>query len=87
MTELPEMTQGNSEPASSTAVWTMSLVGVLSFIILYGVLYPGHPFPGLSDILPLFSALGNSLVWFFISGVILGLGMLVAMLVGESIAE
>ena len=87
MTELPEMTQGNSEPASSTAVWTMSLVGVLSFIILYGVLYPGHPFPGLSDILPLFSALGNSLVWFFISGVILGIGMLVAMLVGESIAE
>ncbi|MDP6378763.1 MAG: hypothetical protein QF885_03855 [Candidatus Thalassarchaeaceae archaeon] len=87
MTELPEMTQGNSEPASSTAVWTMSIVGVLAFIILYGVLYPEHPFPGLGDILPLFSALGNSLVWFFIAGVLLGLGTLVAMLVGESIAE
>jgi|TARA_Y100000294_G_C8559537_1_gene338549 hypothetical protein len=81
------MTQGNSEPASSTAVWTMSIVGVLAFIILYGVLYPEHPFPGLGDILPLFSALGNSLVWFFIAGVLLGLGTLVAMLVGESIAE
>ena len=87
MTELPEMTQGNSEPASSTAVWTMSIVGVLAFIILYGVLYPEHPFPGLGDILPLFSALGNSLVWFFIAGVLLGLGTLVATLVGESIAE
>ena len=81
------MTQGNSEPASSTAVWTMSIVGVLAFIILYGVLYPEHPFLGLSDVLPLFSALGNSLVWFFIAGVLLGLGTLVAILVGESIAE
>ena len=81
------MTQGNTEPASSTAVWTMSIVGVLAFIILYGVLYPGHPFPVLSDVLPLFSALGNSLVWFFIAGVLLGLGSLVAILVGESIAE
>jgi|TARA_B100001971_G_C17686443_1_gene284843 hypothetical protein len=87
VTDLPEMTQGNNEPASSTAVWTMSLVGVLAFIILYGVLYPGHPFPGLSDVLPLFSALGNSLVWFFIAGVIFGLGTLVAILIGESIAE
>lgn len=87
MSELPEMTQGNNEPASSTAIWTMSLVGVLAFIILYGVLYPGHPFPGLADVLPLFSALGNSLVWFFVAGVILGFGILLAVLVGESIAE
>jgi len=50
-------------------------------------LYPEHPFPGLSDVLPLFSALGNSIVWFFIAGVLLGLGTLVAILVGESIAE
>ncbi len=87
MTELPEMTQGNSEPASSTAIWTMSIVGALAFMILYGVLFPSHPFPGLGDVLPLFSELGNSLVWFFIAGVLLGLGSLVALLVGESIAE
>ncbi|MBC8438015.1 MAG: hypothetical protein H8D82_01960 [Euryarchaeota archaeon] len=87
MSELPEMVQGDGEPAASTAVWTMSLVGAFAFMILYGVLYPGHPFPGLGDILPLFSELGGSIVWFFVAGVILGIGMLLAMLVGESIAE
>ena len=78
MSELPEMTQGREEPAASTAFASM---------ILYGVLYPNHPFPGLGDILPLFSELGSSVVWFFIAGIILGLSMLLAMLVGESIAE
>ena len=87
MSELPEMTQGQEEPVASTAVWTLSLVGAFAFMILYGVLYPNHPFPGLGDILPLFSELGSSVVWFFISGIILGLSMLLAMIVGESIAE
>lgn len=81
------MTQGDGEPSASTAVWTLSLVGVLGFMILYGVLYPGHPYPGLSDVIPLFSELGNSVVWFFLAGIIFGLGMLVTMLVGESMAE
>ncbi|MBT4058712.1 MAG: hypothetical protein HOE69_00175 [Euryarchaeota archaeon] len=87
MSELPEMVQGDGEPGASTTVWTLSIVGALAFMILYGVLYPGSPFPGLGDIIPLFSELGNSLVWFFIAGIILGMGMLVVMLVGESIAE
>ena len=87
MTKLPVMTQGNGEPANSTSVMVMGIVSALSFMILYGVLYPSHPFPGLGEIIPLFSSLGNSLVWFFISGIILGLGMMIAMLIGEGIAE
>lgn len=87
MSRLPELTQGDGEPSPSTAVWTLSIVGVLAFIILYGVLYPGHPYPGLGNVIPLFSELGNSVVWFFLAGIILGIGMLVSMLVGESIAE
>ena len=79
MTKLPEMTQGNGEPANSTSVMVMGIVSALSFMILYGVLYPSHPFPGLGEIIPLFSSLGNSLVWF--------LGMMIAMLIGEGIAE
>ncbi len=56
-------------------------------MMLYSVLYPGHPFPGLGSVLPLFSELGDSVVWFFLMGIGLGVGMLVATLLGETIAD
>ena len=37
--------------------------------------------------LPLFSELGGSLIWFFILGVLLGVGMLFATLMGELVAD
>ncbi len=65
----------------------MSLVSVFGFVVLYGVLYAGHPFPGLGSIIPLFSELGSSVVWFFIAGIILGISSIVAMALGETIAD
>ena len=87
MTELPEMTQGTDEPTTSRVILTISAVGALAFVILYSVLYPGHPFPGLGSVLPLFSELGDSVVWFFLMGIGLGVAMLIATLLGETIAD
>tara|TARA_B100000949_G_C13955800_1_gene314824 strand:- start:33 stop:305 length:273 start_codon:yes stop_codon:yes gene_type:complete len=87
MTVLPEVTQGGEEPASSRVVLTLAGVAALAFMIMFSVLYPDQQFPGLGDILPLFSELGGSLIWFFILGVILGIGMLFATLLGELVAD
>ena len=87
MTVLPEVTQGGEEPASSRVVLTLAGVAALAFMILFSVLYPDQQFPGLGVILPLFSELGGSLIWFFILGVILGIGMLFATLLGEMVAD
>ena len=87
MTELPEMTEGREEPTSARVILTISAIGALAFMMLYSVLYPGHPFPGLGSVLPLFSELGDSVVWFFLMGIGLGVGMLVATLLGETIAD
>ena len=87
MTELPEMTQGKEEPATARVILTLSAIGALAFVMLYSVLFPGHPFPGLGSVIPLFSELGDSVVWFFLLGIGLGMAMLVATLLGETIAD
>ena len=83
MTVLPEVTQGGDEPASSRVILTLAGVAALAFMIMFSVLYPEQQFPGLGDILPLFSELGGSLIWFFILGVLLGF----ATLMGELVAD
>lgn len=87
MTELPEMMQGKEEPATARVILTLSAIGALAFVMLYSVLFPGHPFPGLGSVIPLFSELGDSVVWFFLLGIGLGMAMLVATLLGETIAD
>ena len=87
MATLPDVTEGDEDPASSRVVMTLAGVAVLAFMVMFSVLYPDAQYPGLGDILPLFSELGGSLIWFFILGVILGVGMLFATLMGELVAD
>ena len=71
------------EPRDASASGSCTLHSVVNV----SVLYPEQQFPGLGDILPLFSELGGSLIWFFILGVLLGVGMLFATLLGELVAD
>ena len=60
--------QGEKEPSGS---WIFIVVGVvfsLYFLVLYSILYPGQDLPVISDLVPVFSGVFDSGIWFFILG-------------------
>ena len=70
--------RADEEPELRRMAIAMGFVILLIFLVLYDVLYPGHGFPVLSDVIPLLSGVMDSTIWFFILGIMIGFFSLVA---------
>ena len=82
-----EFIQGEKEPASSGVVVVLGFVSMLSFLILYGILFPGRDMPVVSEVLPMFEGVFDSGIWFFLLGVIFGAFSIVATMLTEATSE
>ena len=76
-----EFIQGEKEPASSGVVVVLGFVSMLSFLILYGILFPGRDMPVISEVLPMFEGVFDSGIWFFLLGVIFGAFSIIATII------
>ena len=79
--------QGEKEPSGS---WIFIALGVsisLSFLLLYSILYPGHDLPVISDLVPVFSGVFDSGIWFFILGTMIGVFAILGRLLLEATSE
>ena len=65
--------QGEKEPSGSWIFIVIGFVFSLSFLILYSILYPGQDLPVISDLVPVFSGVFDSGIWFFILGTMIGI--------------
>ena len=66
------------EPPVSRVVLTLGLVTTFLFLTIYGILYPGHALPVLSQVIPFFTGVGDSGIWFFLLGIMLGIFLVLA---------
>ena len=82
-----EFIQGEKEPASSGVVVVLGFVSMLSFLILYGILFPGRDMPVISEVLPMFEGVFDSGIWFFLLGVIFGAFSIIATMLTEATSE
>ncbi|MBL11902.1 MAG: hypothetical protein CMB46_03725 [Euryarchaeota archaeon] len=82
-----EFIQGEKEPESSYVVIMIGVVSMLSFLVLYGVLYPGRDMPVVSELLPMFEGVFDSGIWFFLLGAMLGVFAIVATMIAEATSE
>ena len=82
-----EFIQGEKEPASSGVVVVLGFVSMLSFLILYGILFPGRDMPVISEVLPMFEGVFDSGIWFFLMGVIFGAFSIIATMLTEATSE
>ena len=79
--------QGEKEPSGS---WIFIVLGVsisLSFLLLYSILYPGQDLPVISDLVPVFSGVFDSGIWFFILGTMIGVFAILGRLLLEATSE
>ena len=77
----------DEEPELRRMAIGMGFVILLIFLVLYDVLYPGHGFPVLSDVVPLLSGVMDSTIWFFILGIMIGFFSLVASVLVGAVKE
>ena len=79
--------QGEKEPSGSWVFIVLGIVLSLSFLLLYSILYPGQGLPEISDLVPVFSGVFDSGIWFFILGTMIGLFSILGRLLLEATSE
>ena len=79
--------QGEKEPSGSWVFIVLGIVLSLSFLLLYSILYPGQELPVISDLVPVFSGVFDSGIWFFILGTMIGLFSILGRLLLEATSE
>ncbi|RJU85252.1 MAG: hypothetical protein DWC05_05810 [Candidatus Poseidoniales archaeon] len=84
---LPDTTVGTGEPTASRIVLTLFFVGLLGLYSLFSNVFGWDNLPLLGELVPLVQNLGGSGIWYYLIGFLVGLGAIVATLVGEVLAE
>ena len=86
-TTLPDTTVGTGEPAASRIVLTLFFVGILGLYSLFSNVFGWDNLPLLGELMCLVQNLGGSGIWYYLIGFLIGVGAIVATLVGEVLAE
>lgn len=84
---LPDTTVGTGEPTASRIVLTLFFVGLLGLYSLFSNVFGWDNLPLLGELVPLVQNLGGSGIWYYLIGFLVGVGAIVATLVGEVLAE
>jgi hypothetical protein len=79
--------QGEKEPSGSWIFIVLGIVSSLTFLVLYSILYPGQDLPVISDLVPVFSGVFDSGIWFFILGTMIGIFSILGRLLLEATSE
>ena len=79
--------RSDEEPELGRMTIAMGFIVLLIFLVLYDVLYPGHGFPVVSDVVPLVAGVMDSSIWFFILGIMIGFFSLVASVLVGAVEE
>ena len=82
-----ESTVGDAEPESSRMVLVLLGVGLLGLFALFSNVFGWDSVPVLGDLVPLLGNLGGSGIWYYLIGILVGCGMIIANLVGGVLSD
>jgi len=84
---LPDVTVGTGQPSMGRVALTLMSVGVFGLFALFANVFGWDAMPILGDIVPLIGNLGGSGIWYYLVGILVGIGVIVATLIGEVVVE
>tara|TARA_B000000441_G_C21539952_1_gene231047 strand:+ start:114 stop:386 length:273 start_codon:yes stop_codon:yes gene_type:complete len=84
---LPDVTQGNAEPAASRVLMAIFIVGLIGLLGMFSSIFGWDSIPVFSDLIPLLDSLGGSGIWYYILGILIMSGLIVSNIVGEILSD
>jgi len=84
---LPDTMVGTGEPTTSRGVLSLLFIGIFGLYSLFSNVFGWDNLPVLGDLVPLVENLGTGGIWYYLIGFLVGVGAIVATLVGEVLAE
>ena len=84
---LPDVTVGAGQPSMGRVMLTLMFVGVFGLFALFANVFGWDAMPILGDIVPFIGNLGGSGIWYYLVGILVGIGVIVATLIGEVVVE
>ena len=84
---LPDVTVGTGQPSMGRVALTLMFVGVFGLFALFANVFGWDAMPILGDIVPFIGNLGGSGIRYYLVGILVGIGVIVATLIGEVVVE
>tara|TARA_B110001452_G_scaffold11466_1_gene9463 strand:- start:5208 stop:5480 length:273 start_codon:yes stop_codon:yes gene_type:complete len=86
-TILPDVSEGVAEPSSSRVIIVIMFVGLIGLLAMFSNIFGWDNIPVLGEIIPLMETLGGSGIWYYLIGILVGCGMIVANMIGGVLSD
>ena len=86
-TILPDMSEGVAEPSSTRVILVIMIVGLVGMIAMFSNIFGWDNIPVIGEIVPFMENLGGSGIWYYLIGILVGLGMIVSNIIGGVLSD
>lgn len=86
-TILPDVSEGVAEPAASRIIIVIMCVGLIGILAMFSNIFGWDNMPVIGEIIPLMDNLGGSGIWYYLIGILVGCGMIVANMIGGVLSD
>ena len=86
-TILPDVSEGVAEPSASRIIIVMMCVGLIGLLAMFSNIFGWDSMPVIGEIIPFMDNLGGSGIWYYLIGILVGCGMIVANMIGGVLSD
>ena len=86
-TILPDVSEGVAEPSASRVIMVIMIVGLVGMIAMFSNIFGWDNIPVIGQIVPFMDNLGGSGIWYYLIGILVGLGMIISNIIGGVLSD